>query len=67
MEQITLFIMALTETAIEPGKLVELSGDVEKALLDDFSEKAVYMKAYITGESNDFTLDPDGYEIELEL
>jgi hypothetical protein len=60
------FIMALTETVIEPGQSVELSGDVEKALLDDFNEKAVYMKAYITGESNVFTIDPDGYEIELE-
>jgi hypothetical protein len=61
-----LFIMALTETVIEPGQSIELSGDVEKAILDNLNEKAVYMKAYIVGESSDFIINPDGYEIELK-
>lgn len=60
------FIMALTETKIEPGQSVELNGEVEKALLDNMSQKPVYMKAYITGESKDFEVNPNGYEIEIK-
>lgn len=61
-----LFIMALTETAIESGKSVEFSADVEKELLDSMNGKAVYMKAYIVGESNQFVINNDGYEAEIK-
>jgi hypothetical protein len=59
------FIMALTETVIEPGKTVELSDKAETSLYDGILEKAVYMKAYIMGTSDDFTINDDGYETEI--
>jgi hypothetical protein len=60
------FLMALTETVIEPGQSVEFTADVEKAMLDNMNGKAVYMKAYIVGESGDFIVNHDGYEIEIK-
>lgn len=61
-----LFIMALTETIIEPGKTIEFSADVEKDTLDTFTGKAVYMNAKIVGTSDRFIINPDGYEIEIK-
>lgn len=57
-----MFIMALTSTVLEPGQSVELSDTVPK---EDFMDKAVYLKAYITGTSDDFSIDPEGYEIDI--
>jgi hypothetical protein len=61
-----LFIMALTETVIEPGESVEFSEVIEKELLDSMNGKAVYMKAYIVGESSGFVVNNDGYETEIK-
>ncbi|MDF2520976.1 MAG: putative S-layer protein [Clostridia bacterium] len=60
------FIMMLTETVIEPGKSIEFSETFDKAFLDSLSGKPAYVKAYITGESDDFTINPDGYEIVVK-
>ncbi|MCX8129194.1 MAG: S-layer homology domain-containing protein [Clostridia bacterium] len=60
-----LFIMALTETVIEPGKSIEFSWDVEESILDSVKGKAAYMKGFITGESDDFRINPDGYEAQI--
>jgi len=59
------FITALTETVIEAGKSIEFSVDVEKEEFEKLKGKAAYMKAYITGVSEDFEIDPDGYEAEI--
>lgn len=61
-----LFMMVLTETVIEPGKTAEFSDEVGNDLYDGILEKAVYMKAYIMGTSDDFTVNADGYETEIK-
>ncbi len=60
------FIMALTETVIEPGKTVEFSDEVQNDLYDGILEKAVNLKAYIIGTTNDFTINADGYETGIK-
>lgn len=60
------FVMMLTTTKIEAGKTVKfsdtLSGDAYKAVKD----KVVYLKAYITGSSDNFAINPDGYVVKLK-
>lgn len=59
------FIMALTSTTIRPGDALEfkdtLSGEAYKAL----KAKAMYLKAYITGESDNFNINHNGYIAEI--
>ncbi len=61
-----MFTMALTSTRIEPGKSLEfsdtLSGDVYAAIKD----KVVYLKAYLIGSSDSFSIDDNGYEIKVK-
>lgn len=61
-----LFIMSLSDTIIEPGKTVEFSEEVGKDVYDSSMGKAAYMKAYITGTSDDFSINPEGYETTVE-
>ncbi len=56
------FIAALTSTVLEPGQSVEFSDTIPRG---DFMDKAVYMKALITGTSDEFAINPDGYEIPI--
>lgn len=60
------FIMMLTKTVIEPGKSIEFSEAFDKAFLDGLNGKTAYVKAYITGKSDDFTINPDGYEVVVK-
>lgn len=57
-----MFTMALTSTVINPGEKLEhtatLDGDAYAAIKD----KIHSMKAYITGTSESFNVNPDGYE-----
>lgn len=59
------FIMALTSTTIKPGETLEfkdtLSGEAYAAVKD----KAMYLKAYITGESQNFNINHNGYIAEI--
>ncbi len=57
-----MFMMMLTNTELEPGDAVEFSDVMHK---EEYMDKAVWLKAYITGESEDFTVNPDGYELNL--
>jgi hypothetical protein len=59
------FIMALTGTVVGPGETLEFNEAVELNIYGDTLEKAVFMKAYITGTSEDFTVNADGYETEI--
>jgi hypothetical protein len=61
-----MFIMALTETVIEPGKSVEFSAELDKAAFDSIKSKAVYMQAFIVGKSEGFTVNPNGYETTIQ-
>ena len=58
-----MFTMALTSTVINPGEKLEhtatLDGDAYAAIKD----KIHSMKAYITGTSESFNVNPDGYSI----
>jgi len=61
-----LFIMALTGTIAGPGETIEFNEEVEADIYGDALEKAVFMRAYITGTSEDFTVNADGYETEIQ-
>ena len=61
------FITVLTNTVIEPGKSVVFSDAVSDNLYGGILKKATYMKAYITGTSNDFTVNTDGYETYINI
>lgn len=61
-----MFIMALTETTIEPGKSVEYVVTFEKALLDNLKSKPAYVKTYIVGKSGNFSINSKGYEVEIK-
>jgi S-layer homology domain. len=56
------FIQMLTATEIEPGKTVEFKENIQGDLFNTLKDKAVYMRAYIIGESNNFAVNADGYE-----
>lgn len=60
------FIMMVSETVIKPGQSVEFEATIEKAVMDNIGSKAAYLKAYLVGQSNDFAIIPDGYEIEIK-
>lgn len=59
------FTMALISSEIEAGKSIEYSeiidGDKYKAIKD----KITYLKAYVLGSSDSFTINTDGYELKL--
>jgi hypothetical protein len=60
-----LFIQELNDTVIEPGETLtytaELDGDAYGAIRDD----AALLKAFITGTSDDFEIDGNGYEASI--
>ncbi len=60
-----LFIMALTGTIVSPGETLEFNEAVEVNIYGDALEKAEFLRAYITGTSEDFTVNADGYETEI--
>jgi hypothetical protein len=60
------FIMALSETFIEAGQSVEYIEDLDKDMYASMNGKAVYMNAYIVGESNQFIINHDGYEAVIK-
>ena len=51
-----------SSTFLEPR---ETSGYEETVQREDFMDKAVYMKIYIAGTSEDFTINSEGYEITI--
>ncbi len=61
-----LFIQELNDTVIEPGQTLtytaELDGDAYGAIRDD----AALLKAFVTGTSDDFEIDGNGYEAVIE-
>lgn len=61
-----MFTMALATTVIEPNQTIEFSAEVEKAVWDNIKTKAVSIKAYLIGNADGFTINPDGYEIEIK-
>ena len=59
------FIAALTQTVIEPGKSAEFSDTAKMDQYGGDKAKAIYLKAFITGTSENFNIYSDGYEINM--
>lgn len=61
-----LFIQELSSITIGPGESLvyidELSGDVYR----DIKDKISFMTVFITGQSNSFVINSDGYQIKVE-
>lgn len=60
------FTMALTRTTIEPGKTLEFCETLSGKAYTDIKDKIVYLRAYITGNSDGFKIDNNGYEIKVK-
>jgi len=60
------FLMILTQTTIKPGESVEYSETLSFSEYGEIIKKAAYMKAYITGTTEDFVIDRNGYEVKLK-
>jgi len=60
-----LFITALTETEIEAGGTAEYTAVIEKDVYGNIKDKIAYIKAFITGSSDDFHIEAEGYTAEL--
>lgn len=60
------FTMALTSTTVAPGETVTFTESLDLEANKDIIDKAASMKAYIAGQSDDFTINPEGYEIKVQ-
>lgn len=60
-----MFTEALAETVIQPGESVTFTEKLEGEAYNNIKDRAVYAKAYITGTSNEFTIDAGGYETQI--
>jgi len=58
-----MFLDVLTYTTINPGTTCDFT--IIDTIKKDILDNAVYMKGYITGTSNDFKIDPNGYEVNI--
>ncbi len=59
------FTMMLTSTTIEAGKTVEFDELLEQSVYNRIKDRVKYMKAYVIGKSDDFGINTDGYQIEV--
>ncbi|WP_027622237.1 BsuPI-related putative proteinase inhibitor [Acetivibrio clariflavus] len=60
------FIEILMNTVIEAGKSVEFTEELDMASFKDIVNKAKYLQGFITGTSEDFKINKDGYEKEIK-
>ena len=61
-----MFIDALIDTIIEAGNSVEFSDELDMESFRDVVSKAKYLQGIITGTSEDFKIDSEGYEKEIK-
>lgn len=57
------FTMMLETSVIEAGKSVEYSAVLDGDQYKEIKDKIAYMKAYVLGSSDEFTINPNGYEV----
>jgi hypothetical protein len=62
-----MFLQALTETVIAKGDSVEFSYEMDLKSYGEVIDKAVYLKAFIVGQSNFFKINQNGYELDLKV
>jgi len=60
------FIEILMNTVIEAGESVEFTEELDMASFGDIVSKAKYLQGFITGISEDFEINKDGYEKEIK-
>ncbi len=61
-----LFTMALTATSIAAGEKVEFTAELDSAAYGLIKGKAAFVKAYITGSSDDFAIAAEGYVVAIK-
>ncbi len=61
-----MFMMALTNTVIEPGKSIEFSDELDMESFGETVNSAKYLKGFITGSSKDIKIESEGYEVEIK-
>lgn len=60
------FIMMLMDMVIKSGESIEFGDELDMESSGDMVKKAKYLQAFITGTSNDMTIDSEGYLIEIK-
>ncbi|RXE58120.1 BsuPI-related putative proteinase inhibitor [Acetivibrio mesophilus] len=60
------FTMALTQTTIPSGKIVEFSEEIDGKTYGEISDKVYYFIAQIVGNSEDFEINKEGYSLKLK-
>ncbi len=61
-----MFMMALTNTVIEPGKSIEFSDELDMESFGETVNSAKYLKGFIVGSSKDMAIESEGYEVEIK-
>lgn len=61
-----LFMMMMSDAVIGAGETVEYVEELDMESFKDTVEKAKYLKAYITGTSEDVKIEAEGYEVEIK-
>lgn len=61
------FIAIMTSTTIEPGQSIIYTEKLDKDAWAAVKDSTVSFKAYLTGSSDDFTINTDGYAGEIML
>ena len=61
------FIMVIASTVIEPGQSVKYTEVLDKDSWTAVKESTILFKAFITGTSEDFLIDTEGYTGEITV
>lgn len=60
------FTLMLTSSTILAGETLEYEEFLEEEIYREIKDKAIYLKAYLVGSSDSFTVNPKGYELLLK-
>ncbi len=60
------FTMMMTSSKIEAGKSIEYTGSLDGDQYKANKDKIAYLKAYLIGSSDSFSIKGDGYELKLK-
>jgi hypothetical protein len=60
------FILMLSSETLNPGQALDFTETLDAAVFESLRASAAYMRVYVTGTSQDFNIDPNGYTIPLK-
>ena len=60
------FILMLSSETLNPGQALEFTETLDAAVFESLRASAAYMRVYVTGTSQNFSIDPNGYTIPLK-